>query len=254
MTTANISKNALEKYLNNLLEIDNFQDYCPNGLQVAGRESIKCIVTGVTASRALLEKALVLNADAILVHHGYFWRNEDSCITGMKKKRLQMLLSHDVNLFAYHLPLDAHKTYGNNVQLAKILGWQVQGTLANTQDIGFFGKLANAISADALVKQIEGKLNRKPLHIGDPDKKINSIAWSTGAAQSFIKDAIDHGVDAYITGEVSEATCHIARENNINFIAAGHHATERYGIKSLGEHLAEKFNLQHYFVDVDNPV
>jgi dinuclear metal center YbgI/SA1388 family protein len=242
--------NDLSNYLNGLLQPERFSDYCPNGLQVEGRREINKIVTGVTASMELLQAALQANADAVLVHHGYFWRNEALPITGIKKQRIQFLLQHDINLFAYHLPLDMHAELGNNVMLAKkfdlkITKWVEMLALAEPNKPQTLQTFANLI---------EAKLNRKPLVIGDLSKQIKRIALCTGAAQGYIEQALAENVDVYVSGEISEQTVHVARESGMSYISAGHHATERYGIQALGEHLAQKFGLQHQFIDCDNPV
>ncbi|SEM96695.1 Nif3-like dinuclear metal center hexameric protein [Nitrosomonas marina] len=246
-------RNELEQYVNQLLEIPRFKDYCPNGLQVEGRANIHTIVTGVTASRALLEAAVPHRADAILVHHGYFWRGENACITGMKARRLELLLTNKINLFAYHLPLDYHTELGNNAQLAKRLEFIETGRFGE-QDIVVHGKLAEPMLLRALGEKISRVLKRKPLVIGNPEQNIQRIAWCTGAAQGYIDAAIAQNVDAYLTGEISEQTVHAARESGVALIAAGHHATERYGIQALGEHLSTKFGFEHRFIDIDNPV
>ena len=244
---------ALNNYLNTLLQPERFSDYCSNGLQVEGKQEINKIVTGVTASMALLQAARRANADAILVHHGYFWRGEALPITGIKKHRIQFLLQHDINLFAYHLPLDAHAELGNNVMLAKRLGLQITGR-AGEKEMLLLAELKSPQPLQSLVNLIETKLNRKPQVIGDLNKPIQKIALCTGAAQGYIEQAVAAGVDAYISGEISEQTVHVAIESGVSYISAGHHATERYGIQALGEHLAHKFDLQHEFIDIDNPV
>ena len=244
---------ALNNYLNTLLQPERFSDYCPNGLQVEGKQEINKIVTGVTASMALLQAAQIANADAVLVHHGYFWRGEALPITGIKKRRIQFLLQHDINLFAYHLPLDAHTELGNNVMLAKKLGLQITGR-AGEKEMLLLAELKSPQPLQSLVNLIETKLNRKPQVIGDLNKPIQKIALCTGAAQGYIEQAAAAGVDAYISGEISEQTVHVAIESGVSYISAGHHATERYGIQALGEHLAQKFDLQHEFIDIDNPV
>ena len=246
----------LVAYCNRLLESDAFKDYCPNGLQVEGRAEVKRIITGVTASQAMIEAAIAAEADMLLVHHGYFWRGEAYPITGLKRRRIRALLEHDINLVAYHLPLDVHATLGNNVQLAQLLGWQITGGLEpdNPRSVGLQGELPDAISGEALAQQLNLALKREPLFIQGHDRPVKRIAWCTGAAQGYIEKALELGVDAFITGEVSEPTVHIARECGINFYAAGHHATERYGVQALGEHLAAEFGVEHRFIDIDNPV
>lgn len=240
-------------YTNSLLRIDEFKDYAPNGLQVEGKDRIGLIVSGVTASLNLIEAAIQLDADAILVHHGYFWKNEASELTGMKYQRIKALMDYEIGLMAYHLPLDAHPELGNNVQLAKRLGIKVEG-LMNAQGVGNYGTFLEEQSVASLSHCIEKQLGRKPLAIVGGDHAIKSVAWCTGGAQHYINEALALGVDAYISGEVSESTVHIARESGIHYFAAGHHATERYGVQALGEHLETKFSIQHRFVDCDNPV
>jgi dinuclear metal center YbgI/SA1388 family protein len=241
---------VLDDYLIQLLQPERFSDYCPNGLQVEGRREIKKIVTGVTASYDFLEAALQANADAVLVHHGYFWRGEALAVVGMKKRRLQFLLQHEINLFAFHLPLDAHAELGNNVMLAKQLDLKV----TEWAEMLALTELSQPQTLQTFSAHIEAKLKRKPLVIGDLKKPIKKIAICTGAAQGYIEHAVAAGVDVYISGEISEQTVHIARETGMSYISAGHHATERYGIQALGEHLASKFGIKHEFIDIDNPV
>jgi dinuclear metal center YbgI/SA1388 family protein len=244
---------VLNNYLNTLLQPERFSDYCPNGLQVEGKPEINKIVTGVTASMALLQAALQANADAVLVHHGYFWRGEAHTITGIKKRRIHFLLQHDINLFAYHLPLDAHAELGNNVMLAKQLGLNITGR-AGEKDMLLLAELNQTQTLQVFAANIEAKLKRKPQVIGDLNQPIKRIALCTGAAQGYIEQAVEAGADAYISGEISEQTVHVARESGMSYISAGHHATERYGIQALGEDLAQKFGLQHEFIDIENPV
>ncbi|HSH54639.1 MAG TPA: Nif3-like dinuclear metal center hexameric protein [Methylotenera sp.] len=248
-----ININELIHYTQQLLEVERFKDYCPNGLQVEGKTEIRKIVTGVTASMALLEAAQQSGADLVLVHHGYFWRNEDARVVGIKRNRLAFLLRNDLNLLAYHLPLDAHAIYGNNVQLGKVLGIVPAG-FAGEPNIVAYGNLAQPMQLAAFASHIEEQLQRTPLVIGDQEKLVQKVAWCTGAAQGYIDTAIALGVDVFISGEISEQTTHQAIESGVSYISAGHHVTERYGIKALGEHLAEKFNLSHEFVDINNPV
>jgi dinuclear metal center YbgI/SA1388 family protein len=245
--------NDLNNYLNALLQPERFSDYCPNGLQVEGKREINTIVTGVTASMALLEAAQQANADAVLVHHGYFWRGEALPITGIKKRRIQFLLQHQINLFAYHLPLDAHAELGNNVMLAKQLGLNITGKTGEKEML-LLAELTAPQSLQAFAESIAIKLNRPPQVIGDLAKSVKTVALCTGAAQGYIEQAVTANVDVYMSGEISEQTVHVARESGMSYIAAGHHATERYGIQALGEHLAQKFGLQHTFIDCDNPV
>lgn len=246
----------LETHLNKLLNISKFRDYAPNGLQVEGRAEVKRIVTGVTASQALLDAAVELNADAILTHHGYFWKNESPVICGMKKRRIATLLRHDISLFGYHLPLDAHPELGNNAQLGKLLGLQTESVMdeRELQGVGNVGFLSEPQTLEAFGQRVQAALGREPLLITGGDNPIRRIAWCSGGAQGYIQQAIDLGVDAYLSGEISEQTVHSARENGVHYIAAGHHATERYGVKALGEHLVAQFKLEHVFLDLDNPV
>ncbi|MEB4592371.1 Nif3-like dinuclear metal center hexameric protein [Candidatus Thiothrix sp. Deng01] len=246
----------LESYLNKLLNISKFRDYAPNGLQVEGRAEVTRIVTGVTASQDLLDAAVELNADAILTHHGYFWKNESPVIRGMKKRRIATLLRHDISLFGYHLPLDAHPELGNNAQLGKLLGLQTEGVMdeRELQGVGNIGFLPEPQTLEAFAQRVQAVLGREPLLVAGGDKPIRRIAWCSGGAQGYIQQAFELGVDAYLSGEISEQTVHSARENGIHYIAAGHHATERYGVKALGEYLAAQFGLEHVFLDLDNPV
>ena len=246
--------NELEIYLNQLLDTARFHDYCPNGLQVEGRNEIHRLVSGVTASLDLLEAAVAANADVILVHHGYFWRGEDPCLIGMKHRRIAFLMEHNVGLLSYHLPLDAHPEFGNNSQLARRLGLIEMGRFGE-QDIAMHGTLhPEGLDLKALQIVIQGALGREPLVIGNEAKPIRRVAWCTGAAQSYFDEAIRLDVDAFITGEISERTVHAARESAVAFISAGHHATERYGVQALGEHISKKFGVAHRFIDIDNPV
>lgn len=243
----------LQDYLDLLLDTSRFRDYSPNGLQVEGRAEVRRIVTGVTASQALLDAAARQDADAIIVHHGWFWRGEDGRVTGIRKARLATLLRHDMNLFAFHLPLDAHPELGNNAQLARRLGWQAEGRFAE-QDIGFLGTPAAPEPAAALALALGRALGREVQLVGDAGRMVRRLAWCSGAAQGFFEQAIAAGADAYVSGEISEQTVHLARESGVPYIAAGHHATERYGVQALGRHLAERFGLECAFVEVDNPV
>ena len=242
----------IEKYASTLLDAAAFKDYAPNGIQVEGRAEVRKLVSGVTASLALLDQAQAWGADAVLVHHGYFWKGESPVLTGPKRKRLKLLLAHDISLLAYHLPLDAHPELGNNAQLAARLGWQIEGWFAG--GVAAHGRTAAAVPLSEFSRHLAGVLGREPLTLGDPARRVERVAWCTGAAQDLFESAVDLGVDVFVTGEVSERTTHLARETGVAFIAAGHHATERYGVQALGGHLAERFGLDHRFVDVDNPV
>lgn len=242
----------ITQYINDLLNISQFKDYAPNGLQVQGAEEVRCLVSGVTATEAFIEAAVATNADAILVHHGWFWDKEDPRIVGMKYKRLKLLMDNNISLLAYHLPLDAHPELGNNAQLAKRLGIQIE-TVMDKQGVGNYGRLSEYMSLEQLGENIENSLQRKPTLISGGDHAIRKVAWCTGGAQSWINQAAEAGVDAYISGEISEQTVHVAREMGVHYIAAGHHASERYGALALGEHVAAKFGLVHEFIDIDNP-
>ena len=245
----------LIQYLEHTLEPQRFQDYCPNGLQVEGCEQVSRLVSGVTASQRLLDEAVAWGADAIVVHHGYFWKGEDPAVVGMKRRRLATLLANNVSLLAYHLPLDAHPSLGNNARLGQLMGLLEHQPLQPGGDgVGNIANLPAAIPAGELVAQLQQITARQPLHIGAAEEPVRRIAWCTGAAQGYIEAAVAAGADMFITGEASEPTVHIAREEGIHFVAAGHHATERYGVQALGEHLAETFSLQHRFIDIDNPV
>ena len=237
------------------LQPERFKDYGPNGLQVEGRARIGSIVSGVTASRALIEAAIEAGADAIFVHHGLFWRGQDGTVTGWMKQRLRLLLAHDINLFAYHLPLDAHPTLGNNAQLARVLGLQATGRFGE-QELGFIGGRAEGDrfdSAEALAAHVGSALNRPVVLVQPAQAAIEKIAWCTGGAQGYFEDAIAAGAQAFITGEISEPQAHYARECGVAFLACGHHSTERYGAPALAGHVAAQLGLAHRFIDIDNP-
>ena len=245
--------NELRDYSASLLQTGLFKDYCPNGLQVEGRAEVRRIATGVTASQQVLDAAIAWGADAILVHHGYFWRSEDAAITGIKKRRIAQLLCHDVSLLAYHLPLDAHPELGNNARFGKLLGLIEQGRFGE-QNIACLGELASPQTLAQFAARIGQVLQRIPLVVGDETGNIRKVAWCSGGAQGYFEAAIAQGVDVYISGEISEQSFHLAQESGVAFIAAGHHATERSGIQALGEHLSVRFGLEHRFFDQDNPV
>lgn len=251
-----ITRAELVTYLDDFLQVKTISDYCPNGLQIEGKTQIKKIITGVTACQQLIDEAIAAQADAIIVHHGFFWKNENPTITGIKQKRIAALLNQQINLFAYHLPLDIHPVVGNNAQLGLQLALIAREriNINGVPNLLYVGDLKEALIAEDFAKLITQQLARKPLHIKASATHIKTIAWCTGAAQDFINQAYQYHCDAYLTGEASEQTVHVARENDKHFFAAGHHATERYGIKALGEHLAQKFNLEQQFIDVDNPV
>lgn len=248
---------AIVEHCNDLLRINEFQDYCPNGLQVEGKAEIKQLVAGVTACQDLIEAAIEKQADAILVHHGYFWKNEQAVITGIKRKRIQRLLEHGISLLAYHLPLDAHELYGNNVTLARELDFEVKGCVeqGGAKGLLWYGQLAQPMNAAELATEIEQKLNRKPLHLAaKEDAPIQTVGWCTGGAQHYIEQAAELGLDSFISGEVSEQTRHQAKELDIHYFSAGHHATESFGVQALATHLAAEFSIHTEFVDIPNPV
>lgn len=247
-----IERNTLLSVFNGLLQPERFKDYGPNGLQVEGKSEIRRIVSGVTASRALIEAAIEGGADAVFVHHGLFWRGMDGRITGWLKERIRLLLAHDINLFAYHLPLDAHAELGNNAQLGARLGVQGQAAFGD-QNLGWLAD-ADFADATALAEHVQAVLGRKvTLAGGQESQPIRKLAWCTGGAQGFFESAIAAGADAYITGEISEPQMHLAREMGVSFIAAGHHATERYGAPAVAAHVARECGLEHRFIDIDNP-
>jgi len=239
---------------NDYLNAAAISDYCPNGLQVQGRGEVSRVVSGVTASLALIEAAIETQADVLLVHHGYFWKGEDPRITGMRQKRLKALLAHDISLLAYHLPLDIHPEVGNNVTLGRSLGIAIEGELAagNPRVVGLIGSLPAPLPAAEFALRVEAVLGRTPMLVAG-EQPVRRIGWCSGGGQGFIDEAIAAGVDLYLTGEASEQTFHSARENGISFIAAGHHATERFGVRALGDWLAERFGIEHQFVDCPNP-
>ena len=251
-----VSLDELMASLTRELKPEQFKDYCPNGLQVEGREQVSRLVTGVTACQALIDAAIDCHADAILVHHGYFWRGEDAALTGIKQRRIKTLMAHDISLIAYHLPLDAHPELGNNAQLAHILGLTPSAALSrqNNHDMGLVAQLPAPVSGAEFAALLAERLQREPLHIAGSAADISMVAWCTGAAQGYIGQAVAAGADAYISGEISEPTVHSAREHGIHYFSAGHHATERYGVQALGRLLAQRFDLQHQFIDIDNPV
>jgi len=251
-----VAMKELVDYTNKLLDVNSFDDYCPNGLQVEGRPELRRLASGVTASLALVEAAAAAGADALLVHHGYFWKGESPCVTGMKRRRLQALLDAGISLLAYHLPLDAHPELGNNAQLARVLGLETEGRFGNDggMRLGHYGRLSRPLDAAAFCEYLESSLGRSPQHIAGKVPQIERIGWCTGAAQSYIEAAAGLGLDAFISGEISEQTVHVARETGIHYFAAGHHATERFGACALGEHLATRFQIPHDFINIDNPV
>ena len=250
-----MQRREFNQLLNDILKPHLIKDFCPNGLQVEGKNEIKTIITGVTASQALIDAAIEKNADAILVHHGFFWKGESQPITGMKKRRISALLKNDINLFGYHLPLDIHPTIGNNAQLANLLDIEIETGLEPTANsVAMKGRLKTPLTGSEFAKKIANVLHREPLSSIVRDEKIHTIALCTGGGQGYIDLAAEQGIDAYLTGEASEQTIHSSREQNIDFFAAGHHATERYGVKALGELLAKDYGFEVTFIDIDNPV
>lgn len=250
-----ISRHAMQTAIDTELRVDAFKDYTVNGLQVEGRETVGRILTGVTACQALLDEAVAWEADAVLVHHGYFWKNEAVSVTGMKRRRFATLLRHDLNLLAYHLPLDAHVTLGNNACLGRKLGFQVERCLDGElgQGLLWMGASDAGLDSQGLAARVKEVLGREPTLIKGHAGVIRQVAWCTGGAQDMLPLAAEAGADAFISGEISERTTHMAREMGITYLAAGHHATERDGIQALGDWLAERFDIEHRFVDIDNP-
>jgi dinuclear metal center YbgI/SA1388 family protein len=252
-----VSRELLSKTLSDLLETGRFTDYCPNGLQVEGKGQIGLLVTGVTASLALLEAAIAAGAEAVLVHHGWFWRGEDPRIIGPKRLRLAAVLRAELNLYGYHLPLDTHPILGNNAQLARLLDWPIDPVIVSRfgdQGVGWCAELLSPTNTGELCMRLERALNRAPLAVGALDRPIRRLAWCTGAAHSMLAQAIDAGADAFVSGEINEPTVHLAREAGVIYIAAGHHATERWGVQAVGAEVAQKLGIKHRFIDDSNPV
>lgn len=246
------SRDEVESYLHGVLDVGRFRDYGPNGLQVEGSPEIHRLVSGVTASRALIEAAIADGADSILVHHGLFWRGQDGRITGWLKQRLELLLAHQINLFAYHLPLDAHPEFGNNVQFGARLQLAADARFGE-QDLGFMATASPPLAVVDLREQLSRALGRAPTIVEGDGRPLRRIAWCTGGAQGYFEAAIAAGADAYLTGEISEPQAHYARETGVAFLACGHHASERYGAPALAAHVAQKFGLAHRFIEIDNP-
>lgn len=241
------------QFCDEYLKVDEFNDYCPNGLQVEANSQVERIVCGVTASQALIEAAIDQGADTLIVHHGYFWKGESQPITGYKGRRISSLIKNNINLLAFHLPLDAHPEVGNNVQLGKIMGWNASASFGE-QNLVLEGSLAQAQTLAELSRQLEAKLATTTLSISAGDHPIERVAWCTGAAQGFIEAAAERGVDAFVSGEISEPTFHLARELGIHYITAGHHASERYGVQALAKVIADRFGIRQQFIDIPNPV
>ena len=246
-----ISRDTLRSTLNALLQPERFKDYGPNGLQVEGKDQITRVVSGVTASLALIDAAIAERADAIFVHHGLFWRGQDGSVTGWMKQRLQRLLAHDINLFAYHLPLDAHPELGNNARLGRALGWTADAWFGE-QDLGCVATVAYDHAA-GLAQHVQQVLGRTVTLVPAHTRPVRRIAWCTGGAQSYFEAAIAAGADAFVTGEISEPQAHLAREMGVAYLAAGHHATERYGAPAVAVHVAAQHGLEHVFIDIENP-
>lgn len=247
-----IDRQELLQHFDALLQPARFKDYGPNGLQVQGKARIEHIVSGVTASRALIDAAIAARADALFVHHGLFWRGQDGRVVGWMKERLQRLLAHDINLFAYHLPLDAHPELGNNAQLGLRLDWRADAHFGE-QELGFAAQAAFA-DARRLTEHVQTVLGRSATLVApEPARPIRRVAWCSGGAQEYFESAIAAGADAFLTGEISEPQAHLARETGVAFIAAGHHATERYGAPALAGHVAAQLGLEHRFIEIDNP-
>lgn len=249
-----VQTDELIAYLNETLDAERFSDYGPNGLQVAGKKEINHVVTGVTANRALIEAAIKDNADAIVVHHGIFWKGGQMTLTGVQHGRVKPLMSHDINLIAYHLPLDAHQVVGNNAQLGKLLEIDIEEyvDLDRVPGLCAIGRLDKPLSGQAFAQRLNERLLKAPLHV-PAEKEIKRVAWCTGAAHSYLPQILQMDVDAYITGEYSLAMVELAIEADIHFYAAGHHATERGGVIALGEQLAKQFGITVNYIDIDNP-
>lgn len=247
---------SLVNYCDKYLEIKEFKDFCPNGLQVEGRNEVERIVTGVTASEALIDKAIALNAQALVVHHGYFWKGESQAIVGIKGNRIRKLMQNNISLLAYHLPLDAHAIVGNNAQLGHLFGIQTMGSFYDVsgKDIALYGEVKNKLDIDVFNDQVSKLLGRSALLIKGSQRKVKTIAWCSGGAQNGFEQAIDMGADVYISGEASENTFHLAKESGVHYIGAGHHATERLGVKTFGEHLSKQFSIDVEFIDLYNPI
>jgi dinuclear metal center YbgI/SA1388 family protein len=247
-----VDRDSLHNHLQTVLDVGRFKDYGPNGLQVEGKPAVHKVVSGVTASLALIDAAIAQEADAILVHHGLFWRGQDGRVTGWMKRRLSRLLAHDINLLAYHLPLDAHAEWGNNAQWGRRLGLVADARFGE-QDLGFIGPAGGELSLAALGQRVHTALSRAPVVLPGDGRPLRRIAWCSGGAQGYFEGAIAAGADAFLTGEVSEPQAHLAKETGVAFLACGHHASERYGVQALGAHLSERFGLDHVFIDIDNP-
>lgn len=250
------SLQAIDSYCNKILACDTYHDYAPNGLQIEGRSEVRCLVTGVTASQALIDAAIERQADLVLVHHGLFWKGESSVITGIKRQRIAALLSNNISLMAFHLPLDGHPHYGNNVQLGRLWGFEIAGRFGDGPDMGLgcYSELSKPLSIQRLEELVQVSLGHSIVRLGDHQHTCRRVGWCSGAAQGYIEQAAQLGLDTYISGEASEQTTHLARELGIHFLVAGHHATERGGVRAFGDHLAAHFGIAHHFIDINNPV
>jgi dinuclear metal center YbgI/SA1388 family protein len=244
---------SLEAYCNTQLDCANFADYCPNGLQIEAGEQVERLMVGVTACQALIDAAVAWRADLLLVHHGYFWKREAAPIRGMKGRRIATLLRNGISLLAYHLPLDAHPEWGNNRQLALRCDFPHAQPSVAAGGLLWQAQLPTPLAAEQLRVRLSQRLARDVLHIPGGDAHIERLGWCTGAAQGYLEEAAALGLQAYISGEISESTVHAARELGIHYYAAGHHATERYGVQALGKHLAERFSLDYRYVEIENP-
>jgi dinuclear metal center YbgI/SA1388 family protein len=250
-----VDLHELAAYCDNLLDIEAVQDFSPNGLQVEAGSTVSRIVSGVTACQALLDESVAAEADLVLVHHGYFWKGEDPCLVGMKGRRVATLFNHGISLLAYHLPLDRHPTLGNNAGLAEALGvaqTEPFGALGGVP-IGLGGRLSQPQEPEGFLSRVEEALGTRAVHVAGPQARIGSVALCSGGAPDLVAEAAEAGYDLYLTGESNERATHMAREMGIHFVAAGHHATERFGAKALGEHLAHHFSLAHAFIEIPNP-
>jgi dinuclear metal center YbgI/SA1388 family protein len=245
-------RTEIERALNALLRPEAFKDYGPNGLQVEGKAQVQRLVSGVTASRALIEEAIMERADAVLVHHGLFWRGQDGRLTGWLRERVALLMRHEINLFAYHLPLDAEPQWGNNAMLGRQLGLLADARFGE-QDLGFIGDARALTDLRKLAAACETALRRQPTVVPGDGRALRRIAWCTGGAQGYFEAAIGAGADVFVTGEISEPQAHLARETGVAFLACGHHATERFGAPAVAQHIAQQFGLEHRFIEIDNP-
>lgn len=248
-----VDRQTLASWLDASMQPALFRDYCPNGLQVEGTDHVGTLVCGVTASADFIDAAIAAGADAILVHHGWFWKNEDRRVVGWRKARMARVMGAELNLFAYHLPLDAHPAYGNNAQLAQVLGLEALPDRFGEQSLGWLGHASDCHSVGELAERVSQRLGRTPIVVGHPQQALGRIGWCTGGAQSWFESALDAGATAYLSGEISEPNAHLARESGSAYLACGHHATERYGVQALGRAAAEALGLRALFIDIDNP-